>query len=1532
MKKCFVAWMLLGVALCVFAGGGRNRVVEAPLEIKPLSRPVTMDGDLEEWNRDDAVLLTLAQSKAAGDSPGVYAKYAARVAMQYDNEFLYVGIWWTDDTPMGSKKTPGIIPAGDGLVLSTGKGTNPFIAFYYDPVSKSNIAVALPNSLTDKPGRPLPEVRQGFKKAAAGYMQEIAIPWKTLGMDPEKDVAPRFGIELALDGMDGGLGYRTWWKEKMSSTTSGNRWGGDMGWGIMDGIAKSTQVAATFDPNSGALVELKPSGAIAPPNPAVMDHGNELTRTTKMIAVPARKMVVDGKLSPDEWEEASGTVISIEPTLFPNRYATKVFWAYAPEGLYVGLRFLTGGPHQNVSDPRLVRHGYDGGDAVQVRLATDKVSHVDAWYFDAAKIPAMSITYGARFNEGKLDDALPKGAKTAISPIPGGGYEQEIFLPWALITESGKAPAGSFRAVLDLFYGGDELNRIPFIVNGKVIADRAVATLPFTAPKDAFYTLEIVDEAGKGVRRLLAATRLKKGEIVKWDGLDNEGKAVPVGKYGFRGLYHDGIETEYLMSFDNPGTPAWQTVDGRGEWGGDHCPPQAVATDANGVYLGWSAAEDGSGLIGTDFSGQRQWGFFQTPYPTGNGSALLAVDNGKLYFVMDRVARSGKSLRKGEKLLAYFDTVISVHDAKNGNCVDFSLKKPYITLKEYTVEQTPSNWFADLYNDNKNFTVDNSWVRDFYYFSDRMAGACVSGIAARQGKVYLSMRFENQVKVYDAATMEEKTAWPLEKPGALAFDEKGKLFALSANTVVELNVADGKVLRTPVSNNLKAAAALALDGKGNFYVGDWADQQCVKVFDASGKFVRTIGKVGGRGWIGKFDRDGMLFPHQLAVDKNGKLWVAENEDAPRRVSVWNAANGKFEKHFIGGSTYGGVTGGYLDPKDPTIAFANNTVFKLDYTKKSYEPISTLWRRTSHDEYWNCEIELGSPFKMFRRNGKTFIAVGSRDAMTIGELTSDYRYIPRVAIGGIFSRSDNERTLAGREKELLWRMSLPPPVFKGKGGFNYIWTDLNGDGKAQPDEMQFHKIGADLGMLDSHWGMGDIDKDFTLYVTGREIGETRLYGFPVIGWTEFGPKYSFEKLEKLAPYTGRLGGMMVDKNKNFIMNEFGEYRKNKKDPHITSYAPDGKINWRIPTVADHRAVGSITGEKILPFMTKGELGEVLTFTQWHGCQMPILTTDGLYVGRILRDPAEGGEDGPDVYRGETIQAITQMDDGRIILAHGKNAHHLFDIKGLDAAKRFKGNFALNAAEAAEAAANVGKAAKAAADTAPVPLPILSAPIKVDGDLGEWDRKTAVSVGGEKAPNAKIMLRSDEKNLYFAYEVNKGAPYRNDGKNVNQLFLSGDVADFQFSSNPLAQPGRRMGMGDRRIVFGKFNGKDVAVFYEAATPGAKNPQGFSSPTRTINFDSVSVIAKAEVVIKDTATGYVVEASVPLKPYIIDNTLWPKRLIAGDVGIVLGDATGRRVARLYRFNRDTLVVNDIPSESELRPENWGTLEVIPEVKGKR
>jgi hypothetical protein len=72
-----------------------------------------------------------------------------------------------------------------------------------------------------------------------------------------------------------------------------------------------------------------------------------------------------------------------------------------------------------------------------------------------------------------------------------------------------------------------------------------------------------------------------------------------------------------------------------------------------------------------------------------------------------------------------------------------------------------------------------------------------------------------------------------------------------------------------------------------------------------------------------------------------------------------------------------------------------------------------------------------------------------------------------------------------------------------------------------------------------------------------------------------------------------------------------------------------------------------------------------------------------------------------------------------------------------------------------------------------------------------------------------------------------------------------------------------------------------------------------------------------------GYILEAAVPLSAIGFS----PKQgaTYKGDVGVIWSDAGGsRNVLRVCYFNKDTSIVNDIPTEARLQPHRWGMITV--------
>jgi len=191
-------------------------------------------------------------------------------------------------------------------------------------------------------------------------------------------------------------------------------------------------------------------------------------------------------------------------------------------------------------------------------------------------------------------------------------------------------------------------------------------------------------------------------------------------------------------------------------------------------------------------------------------------------------------------------------------------------------------------------------------------------------------------------------------------------------------------------------------------------------------------------------------------------------------------------------------------------------------------------------------------------------------------------------------------------------------------------------------------------------------------------------------------------------------------------------------------------------------------------------------------------------------------------------------------------------------------------------------------------------------------------------ASVRLAYDDKNLYAFFSVTDPTPMVNDGNDFQKLFKTGDMVDIQISpqSNKKSQPQS----GDMRLMLGNYQGKAVAVMAKQVDNN-KNPVDshlYRSPVMGITFDTVKKLENAKVVIGKSVTGYTIEASIPLAD--IGLTAQAGTLVTGDVGIITSDSTGTKdSARIYYYNKDTGLTDDLPGEAILHPDKWGIFKFV-------
>jgi len=1049
---------------------------------------------------------------------------------------------------------------------------------------------------------------------------------------------------------------------------------------------------------------------------------------------------------------------------------------------------------------------------------------------------------------------------------------------------------------------------------------RPVLSVPYKMPGDGDLTLGLYDKDGQLVRWLTQGDFRYAGQNKEdWDGLDQYGDPVAPGNYTLKGVYHAPITTDYKMSVLNPGNPPWPTPDDKGDWLSDEYDPQAAVTDGKWVYLAAPGNELGYSIIAVDESGQRQWGI----RVTADGRAVsLALSGDYLYAVY-----SGASLTDNTRVYtgrnAIGRAVLMCFDKRTGKPAQFTLKQPnqIVTTWPYRNDYT----WLDVLRNKRSFAPTVYGGQPRYFYSDVGESTNALGLAAVGGKFYVSLNYDNKLMVVDPVTGKPNgEEIHVASPVGLAPMDDHTILAVSAKQVVKVDVRS-KTVTPMVTSDLIAPDSVTTDKAGNIYVSDWATSFQVKVFSPSGKFLRAIGKEGGRPWVGKWDATGMLVPRGIAVTDAGKLWVAEDDGSPKRISVWDARSGSFLKDYIGPTPYGGGTLFWMDPKDPTLVHAEGTSFKVDFGRKTYTPLAIDYRRQNGDDPFtptghDLAVRQG---RILYHDGREYVVDREKKTVILQRQGDVYR--PVAAFGNVVAGLGNDGTGVVVWDAVLYHPygGFFPHCFLGHAGENYSWTDMNGDNLVQPDEMHWVKPSQEAQpALGSYWG-SDVSPDWSYFAAGVFHDHAAVFRLDVKGWTKDGaPIYDMAAARPIIslPPKHTISNLHVTDDQKLLVTFAyeGMGQSNDSTDAIAAYDLNGKKLWAIAQ-PKQLSGGSVYANGVQYDFNFPKLGDVFGTWLYHGSKRPFLiTTDGLFVGTMLEDTWLG----PTSLRGESALYYYQAPDHTPYVINGGNqAEHIFQIKGLEQEGRFGGAFQLT-----DSGVKLAAMIRATPKPVVVPKPVLAVtwlntPPVIDGDLSDWNLNYGASLDGGQGRSANIALGRDANNLYLAYRVNEpNPPLRNSGADWRNLFISGDCVDLMIQTVLKADPHRRTATaGDERLLFSIFQGKPIAVLYRPVVPGTASPVSLASA----RIDQIIRLAGAKVAVKRDAAHkfYNVEASVALKDLNLD----PKETddLRGDVGVIFADETGAsRSLRLYYYNHDTAIVDDLATEATLQPNDWGKI----------
>jgi len=794
--------------------------------------------------------------------------------------------------------------------------------------------------------------------------------------------------------------------------------------------------------------------------------------------------------------------------------------------------------------------------------------------------------------------------------------------------------------------------------------------LSYAMPFDGYVTLVIADEQGLRVKNVISMAPRSKGERTDfWDCTGEDGKPAAPAKYRFRGLLHRGIEPVYQASY---GCTATLPEDGgAGGWLSDTSAPRAVAITDDLVVLAAEKAESGSTIIGADLSGKKVWGDrslsgIRFLAAEGKNAYALAAPGGAAPVIHRLSLETGKPIRfpHGALTVAVFQGAEGPEVIKGCVIGGLAVSADRIAVSVLdaatrgTVNKAAPKKDADLDLDDLDLLTDPEEIEP-----DDTDDAFGAGGDA--------------VRFYDKESGRLLGQRAMPKPGCLTYDSAGVLYVCSDNNIVRLT--DGKTLTTLAKLGPGAPASIAVDKAGQLYVADRATHQ-VRIYGKDGKPAGTIGAPGGRMAGGRmaggtWQPEGMLNPASIALDSQGRVWVAEDDPCPKRVSVWSAA-GKLAAEFLGPASRA-AWDAMADPDDKTRVFGSGTEFRLDYETGRATVVAGGLANASGQL-----LKAKGREYFMARNGRLYLRTQAGTKL-VAAMDS---FVWRDA------RSFSDFPIAFTVE---WEGDGSPSGHHGSCSSSFHWADLNDDGKAQEVETTAgsrvarskgwkYPFGV-AGLNGSYW----LDEDMSLYSCGCETSYYYPPGMgpvvmkaPLTGWTPGGApiwdlanqqlvigalKSSFYG-EPSGPvkFTGTLPGFEVtlpsgkDLFSNGECNWFpGESLYLPADgtvvigPPITCVRDDGIILW---TYKDEwpgpfraywdKPVPVIDRDDTLMLPTgcigraKTPLGIVFAIQSSIG-RMYLMTMDGLFIASVFRDCRQNPEPWPNEAKPGTSLANVTM---------------------------------------------------------------------------------------------------------------------------------------------------------------------------------------------------------------------------------------------------------------------------------------------------
>ena len=248
---------------------------------------------------------------------------------------------------------------------------------------------------------------------------------------------------------------------------------------------------------------------------------------------------------------------------------------------------------------------------------------------------------------------------------------------------------------------------------------------------------------------------------------------------------------------------------------------------------------------------------------------------------------------------------------------------------------------------------------------------------------------------------------------------------------------------------------MALDAAGNFYISDRGHSHQVKVFSPAGKLLRAIGKAGEPA-TGDYDPLHMNNPNGLGIDSQGRVWVAEDDYHPKRVSLWTA-EGELLRGFLRPGRIWRRRRARFAGQKPLLLQGTGIPSRLAAGDRP-AGAGLLSARA------NCSKPTAAPIlptRLFiRRHARASdISRAATPTCRPAAITASFIWHddgPQARLVAALGNAHGWRVLKSEPFRALWPEGVNPLGDEHQNPAAFSWSDRDGDGLPQPAEVKIVK--------------------------------------------------------------------------------------------------------------------------------------------------------------------------------------------------------------------------------------------------------------------------------------------------------------------------------------------------------------------------------------------------------------------------------------------------------------------------------------------